>query len=406
MKQSKSILLISSVAACGGLLFGFDTAVISGVLPFLRTTFSLGEWMSGWIVSILTIGCIAGVLIAGKVADRYGRKTVLYAGALLFLLSAVCTALAGNITIFQVFRFLGGVAVGMVSVASPMYIAEISPPEKRGRLVAINQLAIVTGILAAFFSNYFLSSLGANSWRWMLSVMGFPAICFFALLFFVPESPRWLARITSEKQTSLTELWKSASRKMLFIGVILAILQQITGINTIMYYAPTIFDSMGFGMDSALLQTVLIGSVNFIFTIVSMFHIDAWGRKPLLLCGSALMTISIGVLSAVVNTEINQYVVLVCILVYIASFAVSLGPVTWVLIAEIFPDKYREMGMSISTMFLWMAVFGITFIFPVMLSALGISGTYFVFTIICSIAFLFYLFAVKETKNTSLDDVQ
>jgi SP family arabinose:H+ symporter-like MFS transporter len=437
MKKSKYILLISLVAACGGLLFGFDTAVISGVLPFLQAKFELDEWMSGWVVSILTAGCILGVLVAGTIADKYGRKKVLYSGALMFLLSAAGTAFSDTIIVFQLFRFLGGLAVGMVSVTSPMYIAEVSPADKRGRMVAINQLTVVTGILVAFFSNYFLSSSGENNWRWMLLVMGIPALCFFIFLFFVPESPRWLVkagrkdeslsilkRIAGENEalTDLKEIENSLLRKkekisfsdflgthtrnILFVGIALAVLQQITGINTIMYYAPVIFSSLGFGIDSALFQTILIGSINFIFTIISLFFIDAKGRRPLLLWGSALMTVALGILSFAVNAELNQYLILTCILVYIASFAVSLGPVTWVLIAEIFPNKYREMGMALSTMFLWLAAFTVAFIFPVILAALGVSGTFLVFMFICLFAFVFYCLAVKETKGTKLEEVK
>ncbi|MDR1782978.1 MAG: sugar porter family MFS transporter [Dysgonamonadaceae bacterium] len=436
MKQSGYILLISLIAACGGLLFGFDTAVISGVLPFLQDHFNLDEWLSGWVVSILTVGCIFGVLVAGAIADKFGRKKVLFAGSLLFLLSAIGTALANNIVIFQIIRLSGGIAVGMVSVTSPMYIAEVSPPDKRGRMVAINQLTIVIGILVAFFSNYFLSSIGNDNWRYMLGVMSIPAMLFFILLFTVPESPRWLVR-QGDKKTSLSilkkinneqdastilkeiensllqkrEKKKVSFRKpkaaiALMTGIFLAIFQQITGINTIMYYAPTIFKSMGAGMDSALLQTVLIGSINLIFTVVSLFFIDTKGRKPLLLFGSFLMTIALGVLSFGVYAGVSQYLILTSILVYIAAFAVSLGTVTWVLIAELFPNASREMGMSISTMFLWIAAFGVTFLFPVLLKKCGVSLTFFIFMLICLAAFFFYLFAIKETKDIKLEDIE
>ncbi|MCD8165708.1 MAG: sugar porter family MFS transporter [Bacteroides sp.] len=389
MKRSNYIFLIALVATCGGLLFGFDTAVISGVLPIIQVHFGIDELMSGWVVSILTIGSIAGVIFAGATADKYGRKVLLFLAASLFLVSAVGTASAGNIYIFQVFRLLGGLGVGIASVASPMYIAEISPTEKRGQMVSINQLAIVTGILLAFFTNYFLVSTGANNWRWMLLVMAVPTLAFLGLLFFVPRSPRWLTQVgrkeeayqilhkitgtetaarqeldviyrsltKSEEKGSLRTMLNSGSRYMLTIGIVLAILQQITEINAIMYYAPIIFETLGFSMDLALLQTILIGGINFIFTIIAMLFIDRLGRKPLLLIGSAIMAISLGILAFAVNSSLPGPWVIVCILVYIAAYAVSLGPVTWVLIAEIFPNKYRGVGMSVSTMFLWIAAF-------------------------------------------------
>jgi sugar porter (SP) family MFS transporter len=425
------------VAACGGLLFGFDTAVISGVLPVLQTHFGLNELMSGWVVSILTVGCIIGVVFAGSFADKYGRKKLLYIAALLFIVSAIGTALSPTIFIFQCFRFLGGLAVGAASIASPMYIAEVAPADKRGLMVSINQLTIVTGILIAFFTNYLLINTGENNWRWMLLVMAVPAVAFFCLLFTVPRSPRWLLmagkddeglsvlkKITGEEnavrefeeirqslnktkeKVTLKDLRFYKSGTVLIIGLLLAVFQQITGINTIMYYAPVIFDTLGFSADSSLFQTVLIGCINFLFTVASMFLIDKLGRKPLLLIGSALMAASLGVLAFIVNKNIEGYWVLACILVYIASFAISLGTVTWVLISEIFPNKYRSMGMSISTMFLWVACFAIALLFPVILSGLGTANTFLLFMSICVAAFVFYLFFVKETKNTKLENIE
>jgi sugar porter (SP) family MFS transporter len=437
MKQTSYISLISLVAACGGLLFGFDTAVISGVLPILQAHFGLSELMSGWVVSILTIGCIIGVFISGSLADKYGRKKLLYIASLLFIVSAVGTALSPTILIFQCFRFLGGLAVGAASIASPMYIAEVAPADKRGRMVSINQLTIVTGILLAYFTNYLLVNTGENNWRWMLLIMAVPAVIFFLLLFTVPRSPRWLLMVgkeeeglavlkkitdaenavreyeeikkslsTKKEQSSLKEIFSSKSRTILIIGIFLAIFQQITGINAIMYYAPIIFDTLGFSIDSSLFQTVLIGCVNFLFTIVALFFVDKLGRKPLLLIGSALMSISLGILAFAVNKNIGGYGVLICILVYIAAYAISLGPVTWVLIAEIFPNKHRGIGMSISTMFLWASCFAIALLFPVVLASLGIVNTFFLFMAICMASFVFYWLCIKETKNTKLESVE
>ncbi|KAA6345015.1 D-xylose-proton symporter [termite gut metagenome] len=437
MKRTRYILLISLVAACGGLLFGFDTAVISGVLPLLKTHFGFGELMSGWVVSILTIGCIIGVIFAGSLADKYGRKKLLYIASLLFMASAIGTAFSMNIYIFQCFRFLGGIAVGVASIASPMYIAEVAPADKRGRMVSINQLTIVTGILFAFFSNYLLVNTGDNNWRWMLLVMAVPALVFFLLLSTVPRSPRWLLmtgkdeeglsvlkKITGEanavreyeeihnslnkkqEKSGLKELFSSKSRKLLIIGILLAVFQQITGINTIMYYAPVIFDTLGFSIDSSLLQTVLIGCINFLFTIFAMFFVDKLGRRPLLLIGSVVMSLSLGILAFAVNKNIGGYGVLICLLVYIAAYAISLGPVTWVLISEIFPNKHRGVGMSISTLFLWASCFAVALFFPVVLSSLGIANTFLLFMVICIASFMFYLLCIKETKNTKLENIE
>ncbi|MDR2057173.1 MAG: sugar porter family MFS transporter [Dysgonamonadaceae bacterium] len=436
MKQTKYILLISLTVACGGLLFGFDTAVISGILPILQTHFGLNELMSGWVVSILTVGCIVGAIFSSGLADKYGRKKLLFFAAAGFFVSSLGTAFSINIYMFQSFRFLGGLAVGVASVASPMYIAEISPAGERGKMVSINQLTIVIGILAAFFSNYLFVNTGENNWRWMLLVMGIPACVFFILLFFVPETPRWLIgaghlhegksvlkKILNvydveqefgeiqqslnrvEEKSSLKALLFSTSKYTLCIGIILAIFQQITGINTIMYYAPVIFDTIGFSTNSALFQTILIGSINLLFTIISMFLIDKIGRKPLLLAGSGLMALSLGILSFSIEYMGQSYGILICILIYIAAYAISLGPVTWTLISEIFPNKYRGVGMSVSTMFLWIAVFLVALFFPSILAGLGISKTFLLFMVICVASFLFYLFCIKETKNTKLENV-
>jgi sugar porter (SP) family MFS transporter len=436
MKNTKYILLISLTVACGGLLFGFDTAVISGVLPILQTHFGLNELMSGWVVSILTVGCIAGSIFSSGLADKYGRKKLLFFAAAGFLVSSLGTAFSINIYMLQSFRFIGGLAVGVASVASPMYIAEISPAKERGKMVSINQLTIVSGILLAFFSNYLLVNTGENNWRWMLLVMGIPACVFFILLFFVPETPRWLISAGCmdesknvlkkiryadaveqefceiqqslnrlEEKSSLKSLLFSTSKYTLCIGIVLAILQQITGINTIMYYAPVIFDAIGFSANSALFQTILIGSINLLFTIISMFLIDKIGRKPLLLAGSGLMALALGILSFSTEQMGQSYGTLICILVYIAAYAISLGPVTWTLISEIFPNKYRGTGMSVSTMFLWTAAFLVALFFPSILTGLGISKTFLLFMIICAASFLFYLFCIKETKNTKLEDV-
>jgi SP family arabinose:H+ symporter-like MFS transporter len=358
--------MISSVAALGGFLFGFDTAVISGVNPFIREYFGLNELMLGWANSSLILGAIIGTQVAGKPGDLLGRRRTLMVTALLFMISALGSALATSFTVFVLYRLIGGIAVGAASVISPIYIAEIAPAEQRGRLVALNQLTIVTGIFVSFFTNYQLEGVGTANWRWMLGVEGVPALLFFSLLLFVPESPRWLAvngnwqrarqvlekwmsvneaetelvRIreahSSSQSASIAELLKPRYRRLAVIGVILAILQQFTGINVIMYYAPLIFERAGFGTGSALLQTVAVGAINFIFTILAMRCVDRMGRRPLLIAGAGLMSFFLLTLSLVFFADMLEgYWVLTFILGFIASFAFSFGPVVWVLLWEI-----------------------------------------------------------------------
>ncbi len=303
-KRTGFVILISLIAALGGLLFGFDTAVISGVIPYIETYFDLSSTQIGWVVSSLILGCIVGVLIAGAPSDKYGRKKVLATAALLFVISAFGTATAKEVSTFVIFRVIGGFAVGIASMISPMYISEIAPAEHRGKLVSLNQLTIVIGILIAFFSNYLLSSVGENNWRWMLVIMAIPAGLFFFAMFFVPESPRWLMvtrqnekalevliRINGEKDAKeevntiqkalqddskprLRDLLNLNIRKALFIGICLAILQQITGINSIMYYAPMIFKESGLSTSDAILQTVAVGVINLVFTLVAIRFVD------------------------------------------------------------------------------------------------------------------------------------
>lgn len=363
-KNSTFLIVVSVVAALGGLLFGFDTAVISGTTPFIQPYFHLSDVGLGWTVSSLLIGCIVGVMLSGRPGDIFGRRNTLRAAALTFFISAIGSALAAKLWIFVTFRFFGGLAVGTASMLSPMYISEISPGARRGALVSLNQLAIVIGILIAFFSNYLLVGAGADNWRWMLSVMGLPALLFFFSLLFVPESPRWMvqkgkhdkafkvlsringpekattelrdieASVANEESGTYREVFSKELRPLLMIGVLLAIFQQMTGINSIMYYAPIIFQKIGNGTSSALMQTIAVGAVNLTFTLVSLKLIDRWGRKPLLIVGAAGMIISLAVIAgAFFMHHFKGYLILVFILLFIASFAVSIGPVAWVVIA-------------------------------------------------------------------------
>ena len=431
------VILISVVAALGGLLFGFDTAVISGTIIFIQPYFGLSEAGLGWTVSSLLFGCIAGVFIAGKAGDHYGRKKVLMSAALLFFFSAIGSASAHSLSIFLIARILGGIAVGVASILSPMYIAELAPAKYRGTLVSMNQLAIVIGILVAFFSNYLLVGTGENNWRWMLLVMAAPAVLLFFSLFLVPESPRWLVAknrnedalnvlvktsgkefATSElkeiqetlknlEESTFSELLSPKIKPLLFIGIILAVFQQITGINTIMYYAPKIFANVGQSNDSALLQTILIGGNNLIFTLVAMVLIDRFGRKLLIVAGSAGMMLMLSGLSFLYFTnQTSGVMVLVFIMAYCAFFAASLGPTLWVVTAELFPNRLRSKGMSVAIVSLWIACTVVSVAFPIMLEKLSGGITFLIFALICLANLLYVLKYVPETKGKTLEELE
>lgn len=436
--QKNYVLLITSIAALGGLLFGFDTAVISGTTPFIKPYFELDDIWLGWTVSSLLFGCIIGVISAGKPSDIFGRKKTLMAAALLFIISAFGSALATRLSVFILFRIMGGLGVGIASMLSPMYISEISPPYRRGRLVSFNQLAIVIGILLAFISNALLVDTGVNNWRWMLAVMGLPAILFFISLFFAPESPRWLVQkgfsekagailgkingdaaaslelqaievsIKEEKNSgSFSEVFSPRMRPILIIGVFLCVFSQITGINSIMYYAPVIFQSIGAGASSAVFQTALIGGGNLIFTFVAISLVDRLGRKPLLIGGVSGMIISLtAIATAFYFQKTEGYIILILILTYIASFSASVGAVTWVIVSEIFPNKLRSKAMSVSIVSLWIANFLLILVFPLMLNRLGGAAAFLLFDVMCVLLLLFTIFRVPETKGKSLEELE
>jgi SP family arabinose:H+ symporter-like MFS transporter len=436
-KDYTFLFLVTAAAALGGLLFGFDTAVISGTVPFIKTYFDLDDIALGWAVSSLLVGCIVGVIACGKPADVFGRRTTLLVASLLFLVSAVGSAMAEHLNVFIAFRFVGGIAVGTASALSPMYISEISPAAKRGSLVSLNQLAIVIGILVAFFSNYLLASTGDNNWRWMLAVMGLPALFFFVTLLFIPESPRWLVQkgkkneayavleringtetanvemraveesIANEQKGSYREVFSKKIRPLVWMGIIVAVFSQVTGINSIMYYAPMIFAKTGVGVDSALMQTVAVGGVNLIFTFVAIKYIDKFGRKPLLIAGCTGMAISLFVLAvAFYLQEFGGFLILAFILIYIASFAASLGPITWVFIAEIYPNRLRSEAMSVAVVSLWAAVFLVSLTFPYMLNALGGGTAFLVFGSMCVVYLVFLIAKIPETKGKSLEELE
>jgi sugar porter (SP) family MFS transporter len=432
------LILICLVAAAGGFLFGFDTSVISGAIEFIADpkVFNLDEIAKGWAVSCLLVGCMAGCIFAGPLSAAYGRKKILIFTALLFLISSLGCALAGNHLVFIVYRMIAGVAVGAASMLSPMYIAEVAPAGHRGKLGILNILAIFIGQSAAFFSNFFLRDYaGVNNWRWMMGIMVIPSALLFILLFFIPESPRWLVErrksgralviLTklSDKRSAeheiadiersilvvkgkLGELFKGRMFKLLLIGITLAVLQQVTGINVIMYYAPSIFKSAGFGTGSALLQTAIMGLVNLTFAVTAMFFVDRLGRKPLMIIGSTGMGLSLLLLAITfITNHFQGYFVLFCIMGFLAFFGFSVGPVVWVLISEIFPNSLRSHAVAVSFFFLWAADFLVSFTFPYLLSHLK-GYSFLIYSFLCFLCLLFSIKYITETKGKSLEQIE
>ena len=433
--DKNQLLIFSTAAALGGLLFGFDTGVISGAIHFIKIEFNLNAYQEGFAVSNLMIACVIGALLAGPIADWTGRKKVLILCAVLFTVSAILSALPRSFTELVIARFIGGMGVGMASVVSPMYIAEISPAKIRGRLVALNQLAIVVGILLSYLSNWLLVDTGINNWRYMLVAEILPAITFLVGLFFIPESPRWLTKeglekealdvlnvvagaansdhelqevkkSLAEKSTSLKELLHPSLRRVLIVGILFSLFAHITGIDTIIYYGPIIFLESGFKTDSALLASVMIGITNLIFTFVGMAMVDKAGRKFLLLVGLAGMGISMTLVGLCMQSDmISAKWTLLWIMTYIASFAMSIGVVIWVYLSEIYPTRVRGQALSVATMVLWLGNVILTQLFPVMMERFG-GGTFYIFSFICLLAFIFTWTMVKETKGVSLEEIE
>ena len=433
--KKNQLLIFSTAAALGGLLFGFDTGVISGAIPFIKLEFYLNSYQEGFAVSNLMIACVIGALIAGPIADWTGRKKVLILCAVLFIVSAILSALPRSFTELVIARFIGGIGVGVASVVSPMYIAEISPAKIRGRLVALNQLAIVIGILLSYLSNWLLVDTGINNWRYMLVAEILPATTFLMGLFFILESPRWLTKeglekdaldvlkvvagvenadhelqevkkSLAEKKTSLKELLHPSLRRVLIVGILFSLFAHITGIDTIIYYGPLIFLESGFKTDSALLASVIIGITNLIFTFVGMAMIDKAGRKFLLLVGIAGMGISMTLVGFCMQSDmISAKWTLLWIMTYIASFAMSIGVVIWVYLSEIYPTRVRGQALSVATMVLWLGNVILTQLFPVMMERFG-GGTFYIFSFICLLAFIFTWTMVKETRGVSLEEIE
>jgi SP family arabinose:H+ symporter-like MFS transporter len=438
---SKYVIIISVIAAIGGLLFGYDTAVIAGAIGSIQTIFDLSPALTGWAASSAIWGCMIGVIFAGFLSDKFGRKKVLILSAILFFISAVGSSIPNNLTQFVLARLIGGVGVGIASMLSPMYISEIAPAKIRGTLVTLYQLAIVIGINLVYYINLQIASSGDAQWnldigwRIMLGSEVIPALLFFILLFFIPESPRWLAskgkidrakaiiekingqnksaELLNEIQDSFKEekgsiliLFTSGLRMAIVVGVFLAFFSQITGINAIIYYAPEIFKNIGFGADSAMFQTVIIGTVNTIFTFVAIAFIDKYGRRTLLLWGISGMIICLGGVGLMFHFELSSGPwLLLFILGFIASFAMSLGPIPWVLISEIFPTKFRGVAMSISILMVWIGVVLITQLTPILLESVGGAFTFWIFMFNAIILIIFTYNMIPETKGKTLEEI-
>ncbi len=436
------VTLVSIAAALGGLLFGFDTAVVSGAVGFMQDRFGLSDLQVGWAVSSLIIGCIVGAALSGTLSDRLGRKKVLIAAALLFVVGSIGSAIPDTFAGYVIARMIGGVGIGITSTLSPLYNAEIAPAKYRGRLVALNQFAIVSGIFLTYFVNSGIAGYGddawdiSTAWRWMFGVGAIPGIVYMLLLLLVPESPRWLIKqgraeealpillrihgeeaakkevleikeSFREERTPFRELFKPGLRFALFVGVGIAVLQQITGINAILYYAPEILKETGAGTNAALVQTILVGFINFVFTILSIWLIDKAGRKALLLIGTSAMTISLALIGLAFRTgHSSGPLVLILILVYVAAFAISLGPVVWVLLSEIFPNRVRGRATAVASMALWAADYLVSQSFPPLLKSAGPAATYWIFGALSLLTVLFTVRFVPETKGKSLEEIE
>ncbi len=441
------VMLVCMVAALGGLLFGYDTGVINGAIGPLKAHFVLDANWAGWATGCALVGCAIGAAVAGVLSDWLGRKKVLIFSAILFLISAVGTALPKNITTFIIYRIIGGLGVGAASMSSPMYIAEISPARIRGRMVSVNQFAIVTGFLVVYFVNYFIALQGdqmwnqESGWRWMFGSEALPALLLLVLLFFVPESPRWLtkqnrsdealgilARVDgaeyaktelleikdaiAHESGSLKQLLQPGMKIVLVIGLVLAVLQQVTGINVFLYFGTEIFKKMGSETNAALLQTVVVGAVNLTFTIVAIWTVDRIGRKPLMMIGSVGMGLSLLGMGLAAYYQKTDLWVLLFILGYIACFALSVGPVTWVILSEIFPTRIRGRAMAIATVCLWVANYVVSQTFPMMdennwlLEKFHHAFPFWLYGIFCVVLVTFIWRLVPETKGKTLEEIE
>jgi SP family arabinose:H+ symporter-like MFS transporter len=451
----KYLVSISLVSAMGGLLFGYDWVVIGGAKPFYEPFFRItnSAALQGWAMSCALIGCLAGAILSGGLSDRLGRKKLLILSAGLFVAASLGTGAAMSFITFILFRILGGIGIGLASNLSPMYIAEITPGSVRGRFVSINQLTIVIGILAAQLINWRIAQPvpsgatttdimgswnGQMGWRWMFYACTIPAGLFFILMWFVPESPRWLAKNsmnhpkvlkilskaggydyavselnsieetlrTKSEKTNLRLLKQPGVSRLLILGIVIAVFQQWCGINVIFNYAQEIFTSAGYSVSDILFNIVITGSVNLIFTLIGMFTVDKLGRKVLMLLGSGGLAGIFAVIGGMYFFQLQGLPLLIMVVIAIACYAMSLAPVTWVILSEIFPNRIRGTAMSIATFALWAACFVLTYTFPLLNQLLKASGTFWLYGTICLFGFWFILKKLPETKGKSLEEIE
>lgn len=435
---NKKVFFWSIVVALGGFLFGFDTAVISGAEKSIQQLWNLSVFEHGLTVAIALIGTVMGALLGGIPSDKYGRKTTLFGIAVLYLLSSLGTALAPDWYTFLIFRFLGGIGVGVSSVTAPMYISEIAPAKSRGKLVALFQFNIVFGILVAYLSNYVFAGIGEHDWRWMLGIQAIPSFIYLVAILFVPESPRWLilkrgkvaeaektlgianpgadikqivAEIVNSSKDDQgkkvkTTLFSKKYSTPITLAILFAFFNQASGINAIIYYAPRIFEMAGLGKSSALLSSAGIGLINFLFTLLAINFIDRFGRRTLMLIGSVglILTLSL-VAKAFYFEEFDSFSVPVYLFVYIAFFAFSQGAVLWVFISEIFPNQVRASGQALGSFTHWIMAALIAFTFPYIAETLGGGNTFLVFSFMMVLQLLFVWRLMPETKGTSLEQI-
>lgn len=449
------LVSIAFVSAMGGLLFGYDWVVIGGAKPFYELYFGITSdaTLQGWAMSSALLGCIAGAVISGVMADKLGRKTPLIIAAVLFTASALGTGYADSFTPFICYRVLGGIGIGLASTLSPMYIAEIAPAHKRGQFVSINQLTIVIGILAAQIINLLIAEPipenaaaddmlnswnGQIGWRFMFWAEAVPAILFLVFMFFMPESPRFLAKASKEsaavkilskiggmsyavseyknivnsftpkgnQKVKLSAFSTPKMRSILILGIVLAVFQQWCGINIIFNYADEIFTSAGYDVSDILFNIVITGSVNLVFTLVAMRTVDKWGRRKLMLLGSIGLAVVYLILGTAYFFNITGFPILLLVITAIAIYAMSLAPITWVILSEIFPNRVRGTAMAIATFSLWIACFLLTFTFPILNKSLGSYGTFWVYSFICFAGYFFLKKRLPETNGKSLEEIE
>ena len=431
------VALVAGSAAIAGLLFGYDTAVINGALVYLRLEFRLSSLETELVATVLLWGCAVGAALAGYLSDRYGRRAVLFGAAILFCISALGAAFPTQLWQLLLARVLGGLAIGSASLIAPLYIAEIAPARVRGQLVTLNQLAIVIGILVAFVSNYELARLPANNWRWMFGLGALPAFALCISLFWIPESPRWLVqrgqreraravlqRISpgSSAETALSEIGKTISeetgtwrellgaalRRPLVLTIMLAIIQQVTGINTVLYYGAIVFaEHTGASAGQAIGMNVAVGVVNLIFTIVALLAIDRLGRRPLLLTATAGMGLCLTVFAGMLQwMPGHSALLLLPVLGYVACFAFGLGSGVWVCLAEFFPNHIRGRAMSVATMVLWLAVSLVTATFLSLIRIFSAPTVFLGYAVLCAASFIYIYLRLPETKNRTLEQIE